>query len=312
MLIKMNRRMWSQARVRVIDRAWSEYRSDLVKFSAHAIRGVDWPEKILPSTGTQFESAFFDVDAKAAIQFILLYCAINYRFWDVDGQGGLKRYSYAGKTGAKALYVAMGAAWGECRSPELLAERFDREGFRALFGDITDSRAREAVLRRMLESDTLDRVAEMLLEQLKGGRADVSQAKVLSETFHDAFADPYLKKAQLAVSMFTGCAAIKHATRNDCFDDSDLTAFADYQVPRVLRALGILSYCDELEGLVDQGALIGSGSAEECAIRAATILACEEIAAYTGATAAQVDCLLWDSQRIAGNSRFHLTETSFY
>jgi len=62
---------------------------------------------------------------------------------------------------------------------------------------------------------------------------------------------------------------------------TDLTAMADYQVPRVLRALGVLRYG-------------------------------EALAAKYGVQAALVDSMLWSAQNIAGTARFHLTETTYY
>lgn len=93
---------------------------------------------------------------------------------------------------------------------------------------------------------------------------------------------------------------------------ADLTAFADYQVPRVLRALGVLDYSPSLADRVDHHHLLEEGGQEELSIRAATIIACEAIAAHTGGTSADIDNLLWLSQDIAGETPFHLTETRWY
>ena len=92
----------------------------------------------------------------------------------------------------------------------------------------------------------------------------------------------------------------------------DVKAFADYQMPRVLRALGILDYTQSLADAVDRGVLIPILSAGERAIRAATILACEDIAKVTDATPADVDNLLWQSQGAAGQTLFHRTRTTWY
>jgi len=87
---------------------------------------------------------------------------------------------------------------------------------------------------------------------------------------------------------------------------------ADYQVPRVLRALGVLEYCPSLADRINRHDLLEEGGPEELAIRAATIIACEAIAAHTGGTSADIDNLLWLSQDIAGDAPFHLTETRLY
>jgi hypothetical protein len=56
-------------------------------------------------------------------------------------------------------------------------------------------------------------------------------------------------------------------------DISHLTAFADYKLPQVLRALGILSYHPALAEKVDSQKNLESGSEEEIEIRAMTIRA---------------------------------------
>ncbi|MPN62756.1 hypothetical protein SDC9_210509 [bioreactor metagenome] len=136
----------------------------------------------------------------------------------------------------------------------------------------------------------------------------VAQAAGLAAIFPLAFDDPYLKKAQLALSMI---AAFLRSTGNDVGAE-DLTAFADYQVPRVLRGLGVLAYSTSLADKVDQRILLTENGQEELSIRAATVLACEAIAAHTGGTSADIDNLLWLSQDIAGETPFHLTETRWY
>ena len=52
-------------------------------------------------------------------------------------------------------------------------------------------------------------------------------------------------------------------------------------------------------------------SKEEKAIRAATILACEELAIKTGAKPAEIDFWLW-SRRNTADKPFHLTYTTAY
>jgi hypothetical protein len=62
------------------------------------------------------------------------------------------------------------------------------------------------------------------------------------------------------------------------FSDMDqLTAFADYKLPQVLRHLGILVYAPVLAQKVDQKVFLAPGSQEEVEIRANTIWAVELI-----------------------------------
>ena len=107
-----------------------------------------------------------------------------------------------------------------------------------------------------------------------------------------------------------------------------LTAFADYKVPQVMRAEGILVLVSPLAGRVDRGEELPAGSGEEVAIRAATIWGCEWIAralnheraakevspnAFNPATAAKVDYLLWSAgQDSTGLPPYHRTRTGYY
>lgn len=57
-----------------------------------------------------------------------------------------------------------------------------------------------------------------------------------------------------------------------------LTAFADYRVPQVLRALGYLGYSEALADILSDGAhVLPQGSRLECEIRAATLLCVREL-----------------------------------
>merc|ERR1712139_122238 len=51
--------------------------------------------------------------------------------------------------------------------------------------------------------------------------------------------------------------------------------FADYRVPQILRAEGVLSYADDLARRIDAQEEIRAGSEEEVEIRSATVVACD-------------------------------------
>jgi hypothetical protein len=84
------------------------------------------------------------------------------------------------------------------------------------------------------------------------------------------------------------------------FKDIDqLTAFADYKLPQVLRHLGILQYEKDLARQVDTGTLFEPGGIEEVEIRASTIWAVEEIRQEMGhggedLKAFEIDGILWN------------------
>jgi hypothetical protein len=78
----------------------------------------------------------------------------------------------------------------------------------------------------------------------------------------------------------------------------ELTAFADYKLPQVLRELGVVSYARELAQKVDGRVPILAGSPEEVEIRAATVCAVELLKqAFARAgeetSSARIDNWLW-------------------
>jgi hypothetical protein len=99
----------------------------------------------------------------------------------------------------------------------------------------------------------------------------------------------------------------------------ELTAFADYKLPQILRRFGVLAYDPALAARVDARDLITAGSGEEVEIRAATLWVVEllrralaeqgrDYAAY------QLDWWLWEtSQHLPPDAwPYHRTRTIFY
>jgi len=103
-------------------------------------------------------------------------------------------------------------------------------------------------------------------------------------------------------------------------DDLDqLTIFADYKLPQVLRQEGVLVYSADLAARVDRLELLPPNSLEEVEIRAATIWAGELLrralsAHGIGALASEIDYYLWTlGQTPSPNERpYHRTRTIYY
>ncbi len=93
-----------------------------------------------------------------------------------------------------------------------------------------------------------------------------------------------------------------------------LTAFADYKIPQILRANGILEYAPELAEKVDNFVEIPHDSREEIEIRSATIWATELLRqAMPDFSAREIDNALWlMSQNQEGLKPYHRTRTIFY
>ncbi len=99
----------------------------------------------------------------------------------------------------------------------------------------------------------------------------------------------------------------------------NLTAFADYKIPQILRNMGILEYSDKLANKVDNFELIEADSFEEVEIRTATIWAVEYMREaiqqrFGFITSSHIDNMLWlKSQGVAkGKNPYHRTLTTAY
>ncbi|MGB9911723.1 MAG: queuosine salvage family protein [Microgenomates group bacterium] len=85
----------------------------------------------------------------------------------------------------------------------------------------------------------------------------------------------------------------------------ELTLFADYKVPQILRALGVLEYSPLLEKKIDSYQILQSGRKEELEIRASTIWAGEIIAFLADLIPAKVDNVLWKAAQLLKDSKPH-------
>ncbi len=127
----------------------------------------------------------------------------------------------------------------------------------------------------------------------------------------------FYKRAQILAGDLAGAfAGVGLGQFNDL---SQITAFADYKVPQVLHALGILVYAPALGALLDQQREIPPGSPAEVEIRAATIWSVEEIRRQLACLghhwgAYRVDWALWEmGQHLPPGVRpYHRTRTIAY
>jgi hypothetical protein len=126
----------------------------------------------------------------------------------------------------------------------------------------------------------------------------------------------FFKRAQICVG---DLAAAFHDTPWGTFHDLDqLTIYADYKLPQVLRHYDVLEYHTTLAKHIDAQILLEHGSAEEVEIRSCTIWACEllrralQLHGYT-LTVADIDRHLWFlGQSISDMQPYHRTRTIYY
>ena len=124
------------------------------------------------------------------------------------------------------------------------------------------------------------------------------------------------KRAQICASDLYG---VFGGTRRGALADLDgLTAFADYKVPQILRAEGILAYAPDLAERIAALRPLPAGSPEEVEIRAATIWGVELLrralaARGVAVRAFEVDWYLWTlAQDRRDMAPYHRTRTIYY
>lgn len=126
-----------------------------------------------------------------------------------------------------------------------------------------------------------------------------------------------LKRAQIFVADIWGMLNGKGL--GSFGDMHELTMFADYRVPQLLRDAGLMVYSDHLAAIVDQGIELPAGSEEETQIRCATVHVVELLTLALNkmggsVISVQVDWLLWqrgEGQRLTLRPH-HRTRTIFY
>lgn len=283
----------------LIELAQLDWNESLITIHQGAIERLDG------ITGTGLPSFTYMVNPEWSLRQMAaywVYCAAQaFQFWDLQPDGSLNKYHYQHMTGSTAMFHCIRDHWIEGCLPERRVES-------AFWGAPAITSRIEIGVELSSQQDKLYELVDSLVDKASKGVLSVVDAALMAESFPASFTDPYLKKAQLALTAIGSLAQEHLGVEVTC----DLTAFADYQVPRVLRSLGVIEYAPELAELVDSGALIESDSGYERAIRGATVVAVDRMANQCGCPAVVVDNMLWSSQELAKGALFHLTETTYY
>jgi len=287
-----------------------------------------WPEQ------AGLDSLHFNDGTESTVNWVLALDALNFCFWGEIGQlrwcvewHGQVLDGYAALAAALSRAVAEGcpiwdATYLAAMTPDDLAE---------ILRPVANSPQIPLFEARLANVREVGRV---LLDRYGGrfasavgsvGQSAVALVALLAREF-PSFRDvaewrdmpvPFLKRAQI-------CVADLHATFQGtawgAFTDLDqLTAFADYKLPQLLRRYGVLVYSEELAAKVDQRRPIEPGSEEEIEIRCATIWGVEWLRrelSRQGITrpASAIDYRLWtESQTLTADaSPYHRTRTIYY
>ncbi len=245
-------------------------------------------------------------DGPRMAEYVLVLSTLNFSFWG-SGRGYWQL--------AEALRDAFDAGqplW----DPAFLAT-IDEVELQRHIGELPIMERRASALCELGRLALDDYGGE--LRRLVGDSA-VELARLLSSRL-DSYADfatykgfrvPLLKRAQIAAADLWGSGAADYS------DTALLTSFPDYKLPQVLRHTGALVYSDRLVRRVDDWQELEPGEAAEVEIRAATVVAAEQIrdALAKGGRdlmEIEVDWILWaHSQGLYPVRPYHRTRTVFY
>ncbi|OQR95859.1 hypothetical protein THRCLA_07508 [Thraustotheca clavata] len=131
--------------------------------------------------------------------------------------------------------------------------------------------------------------------------------------FHDVSGSvSFLKKAQC----FVASLYRRFADEDEAFkfeDIAKLTAFSDSGLPCVLHAMGILEYSAELEEQIEKETLLPHGGVE-VELRAAAVVACDQIIAASGFDMISLGSYLWriGKEPTYRSKKRHATQDTVY
>ncbi|MFH1350672.1 MAG: queuosine salvage family protein [Pseudomonadota bacterium] len=265
------------------------------------------------------------------VSYLLVLDSLNFCFWPASGE---KRWEIEYQSRRLSGYYALAASLKRAvekgfpiTKADYLAEisLSDLKGILGGSGDLPLLNRRHEILKELGTVLLRDYAGEAryLVEAAKGSA--IRLVRLLADrllsfrdgaTYHGLNVFFY-KRAQIF-------AADLHAAFQGkgwgLFRDMDeLTAFADYKVPQVLRHLGILLYGSDLAQKIDQRILIGAGSPEEVEIRANNIWAIELIKRELSGMGKElrsfeIDWILWNRGQNPEfkEKPFHRTVTIFY
>jgi hypothetical protein len=306
--VRMNKAQ--TAKERLLAHAQSNYQPELVAIDQEAISR-------LPARADRFSHMTPGLFGKPAGQtregaaaYSIAVNSLNFMFWTPTAQG-VARYHWGDEGGTHGLKAAFDHVWGEELSPVQLRERLgsgEEQTVVNAFGDISLPRRRAQFLREVLSEDQLEKAAADLVAASDTGRLTADDAERLAKRFPMAYGqDAYLMRAQLAVQWFAGYL-LEQGIDVEC----DITVAASYQMPRVMRSIKVLRFAPELAATIESHAFILRESAEERAIRSATVLGAHAMAQHLGVSEHAMVNVLWQNRHACGAIPYHLTVTTDY
>jgi len=289
-----------------MNHANADYQSDIVSINYDAIKNLNFSIDFEEALSPHENEALKGKDLNESIRFLLALNSINYQYWDLHG-GEFVRYQNNKAVGALACFGGFVNLWEDLQKDVSLYERLNEEVMAKYFGDIPEKASRIKILKESLNPAILSSAAALVEQHLSNGLIDTQTAADVAEILPKSFKEPYLKKVQLALyEIHLHAKSLNHYSRQS------LTVAADYQLPKVLEAMGVIQYSEALKEKIAHYKPIEVDSIEERAIRAATILSCEEISTQKNVSIPAIDRWLWLARNNFKDKKFHLTKTTAY
>jgi hypothetical protein len=265
------------------------------------------------------------------VSYLLVLDSLNFCFWPAH-----KKARWEIQYGPESLsgYLALAASLKRAMESGVPITRADylagisSETLKNIFGgrgDLQLMESRLGILRELgrVLKKTYEGEACGLVEAAEGSAVELVRLLAMQlESFRDVAEYRgqevfFYKRAQIFVADLHGTFKGKEW---GTFKDMDqLTAFADYKLPQVLRHLGVLYYEKDLAGKVDAGTLFEPGAIEEVEIRANTVWAIEELRKEMGhrgqdLSAFEIDGILWNmgQQDRYRAKPYHKVRTIYY
>jgi len=296
----------------------------LRRFSENLATGT-----IEPAT---WDFAYHYIDeGEQTVAYLLVVDSLNFCFWPARGKerweieyGPEKLSGYYGLAASIKKSVESGIP---ILQPDYLANLSLGELKKALVG-----RGELQLMEDRLGS--LNELGLVLLRHFQGkatrlveaaGNSAIRLTRLLAE-YLTSFRDVseyegqkvfFYKRAQILAADLHG--AFKGEKWGRFKDMDQLTTFADYKLPQVLRHLGVLRYTRDLAEKVDRRIFLAAGGPEEVEIRANTVCAVELIHRELerlgkDLRAFEIDWVLWNlgQQDEFRSKPYHRTVTIFY
>lgn len=260
-----------------------------------------------------------DLDTRNLINFLLIFESIDFSFWG-DPKWNIN-ISEKQEDGSIALLYCLLKYFKETNNLEFY--KLSKKEFKNILkgnGEIPLLDERYNIVCD-ISKIVKEKMNNDFYEFIKDIRTDIELFNIITSNFKD-FTDErtykgekvyFYKLAQLLVSDISNIRKIKE---NIEIDHSHLIGAADYKIPQVMRAIGMLEYNKELANIIDNKIQIMENSEYEVEIRANMLIVIDKIKKYLNYTVCAMDIndYIWGLSRNKNLEfkPYHLTRTTSY